>query len=331
LTEAYVEAHKPIVLLVDDDHAAVELLSMMLETRGHRVLAAYSSAQAIDLIEDLVHRSSAWQPLPIDVILLDIMMPGADGFKVCERVKRDPLLMRIPVIMVTALNSSGEKVAAVEAGADSYITKPFLPEELRAAVKAKYEIKQREEALLRQNRELVAVKAVTMAASSALDPAQVLRASLAALMQHADVSAAAAYADDGSRTGYRRVAQLGVDRPEKWPADENLLGRIVRVQESGPQAERVGEYSLPLAGSEGGFRAFVAVPLQGVDRTLGVLEVYHRQLPGFEERDVIFLTELGKHIGAALQKAELFQSLQAKAAGSLRPAAPGFEESRTHT
>jgi len=319
--------YNPTVLLVDDDHAAIELMTMMLEMRGHKVLAAYSSAQAIDLIEDMVRQASRWQPLPIDVILLDIMMPGADGFKVCERVKRDPVLMHIPVIMVTALNSSGEKVAAVESGADGYITKPFLPEELRAAVKAKYQIKQREEVLLRRNRELEAANAVSAAASSTLDAEQVLRASLTALMEHADVSAAAIYAVDGSGTGFRRVAQQGVDRPEIRPTQEGPLGRIVRIQESGSQPGSSGKASLPLDVSGQEFRAFVAVPLQSGGRMLGVLEVYHRQWPGFEERDVGLLNEIGERIGAALQNAELFQRLQAWAPQSQGPIADGSEES----
>jgi len=317
----------PTVLLVDDDPAAIELMTMMLEMRGHRVLAAYSSAQAIELIEDIVGKSSRWQPLPIDVILLDIMMPGADGFKVCERVKRDPLLMHIPVIMVTALNSSGEKVAAVEAGADGYITKPFLPEELRAAVKAKYQIKQREEVLLRRNRELEAAEAVSTAASSTLDPKQVLRASLAALMEHVDVSAAAVFAMAGSGAGFRRVAQQGVDCPEVRLAERVPFGQIIRVQELGSEILPASTADVTSDGARQGLGARVAVPLQSGRRMLGMLEAYRRQWPGFEERDVSFLMEIGERIGAALQNAELFQRLQ-----SQTPEPPGrtttpFEDS----
>jgi len=310
LTEPDGAVRNPTVLLVDDDHAAIELMTMMLEMRGHKVFAAYSSAQAIEMIEDLVAKSSRWQPLPIDVILLDIMMPGADGFKVCERVKRDPLLMHIPVIMVTALNSSGEKVAAVESGADGYITKPFLPEELRAAVAAKYHIKQREEVLLRRNRELEAVKAVSNAVSSTLDPKQVLRAGLTALMEHVDVSAAAIYAMDRSGAGFRRVAQQGVDCPEVRLAERVPFGQIIRVQELGSAVLPAGAAGVTSDGSRQGLGARVAVPLQSGARMLGMLEVYQKQWPGFEERDVSFLMEIGERIGAALQNAELFQRLQ---------------------
>jgi DNA-binding response OmpR family regulator len=191
-----VDTRKSHVLVVDDDRGSLELMKMMLETRGYAVTVASSGAKAMSLIAEMLRQQSAWQPMPVDVILLDVMMPEADGFKICQQIKQDPVLRYVPVIMVTALDSSSDKVAAVAFGADGYITKPFLPEELSAACKAKVQIKRREEALLRRVKELEAMNAVAIAAMSTLDAKRVVSDSLTALMDSADVPAAAIYRYD---------------------------------------------------------------------------------------------------------------------------------------
>jgi class 3 adenylate cyclase len=92
---------------------------------------------------------------PPDLILLDVLMPGIDGYEVCRRVRRNPATAFLPVVMITA-NGDQEKVHAIEAGADDFVTKPFLPGELVARVASLIRIKRYHDTIERQSTELAA-------------------------------------------------------------------------------------------------------------------------------------------------------------------------------
>ena len=102
------------VLVVDDIPANVKLLEARLSAEYFDVLTAYSGREALDIC-------SREQ---IDVVLLDIMMPGMDGFEVCKQLKSSPATQHIPVVMVTALDQPSDKIQGLEAGADDFLTKP---------------------------------------------------------------------------------------------------------------------------------------------------------------------------------------------------------------
>jgi two-component system cell cycle response regulator len=102
------------VLVVDDILANVKLLEARLQAEYFEVLTASSGQQALDILE----RES------VDVVLLDVMMPGMDGFETCRRIKGSHLTHHIPVVMVTALDQPSDKVLGLESGADDFLTKP---------------------------------------------------------------------------------------------------------------------------------------------------------------------------------------------------------------
>ena len=102
------------VLVVDDIFANVKLLEARLSAEYFDVLTAYSGKEALEILE--AERD--------DVVLLDVMMPGMDGFEVCRRIKNTPKTMHVPVVMVTALDQASERVQGLEAGADDFLTKP---------------------------------------------------------------------------------------------------------------------------------------------------------------------------------------------------------------
>jgi len=306
-----VKEHRPKIVVIDDDRGTAELIQMMLRARGYDVDLVYSGASAIELFERISRDASPWRPLPVDLVLLDIMMPGVDGFKVCQMVKHDPLLKYIPVIMVTALDSASDKVTAVEFGADDYITKPFLPEELRAAIKAKLQVKDREMELLRKNVELTAINAVITAATNTLDPRRVAEEAFAALMANTELSAAAIYILDEAQPGLQLVMQEGVDRPQVLPVGEGLSGQVLRSQHPVLKVNLRDDPDMPAEDlAEHDLNAFVGVPLRGVEQSLGILEVYHSSPYGFGEDAVPFFTDVGDRIGIALQNAEIFQRAQ---------------------
>ncbi|MEH2332610.1 hybrid sensor histidine kinase/response regulator [Nostoc sp.] len=117
---------KPIhILLVDDNPNNLKLLSEAIQRCGWKPLMATDGESAIEQTE---------YACP-DLILLDVMMPGIDGFETCRRLKTNPITQNIPVIFMTALSDSTDKVAGLEIGAVDYITKPFQQEEVIARLK----------------------------------------------------------------------------------------------------------------------------------------------------------------------------------------------------
>jgi DNA-binding response OmpR family regulator len=112
------------VLIVDDSEAFRRLNAEILKMDGHQVLMARNGRETLDLV-----RSE--RP---DIILLDIMMPGLDGFEVCRELKGDPATQGTMVVMVTALSESA-RYRAIQAGADEYVTKPITSREMRDLVR----------------------------------------------------------------------------------------------------------------------------------------------------------------------------------------------------
>ncbi len=117
---------KQKILVVEDEAPIQELLQFNLERKKYRVKVVDSGERALEVVG---------QYMP-DLVLLDIMLPGADGLEVCKRLKADPATTRIPIIMLTALSEEADIVAGLELGADDYVTKPFSPRVLLARVKA---------------------------------------------------------------------------------------------------------------------------------------------------------------------------------------------------
>jgi len=114
------------VLLVEDEQDVAELIRYNLTKEGYDVVLSGNGNEALRLARE--HRP--------DVLLLDIMVPQLNGWEVCRRIKKDPELAAIPVIMVSGRVEEGDKVLGFEVGADDYVTKPFSPRELIARIRA---------------------------------------------------------------------------------------------------------------------------------------------------------------------------------------------------
>jgi PAS domain S-box-containing protein len=113
------------VLIVDDEPLVRETIAEMLMVHGYRPALANSGSEAIARAVELVP----------DLILLDVIMPDIDGFEVCRRLRADPLLAEVPIIMITALHDRASRLQGIEAGADDFISKPFDQAELQARVR----------------------------------------------------------------------------------------------------------------------------------------------------------------------------------------------------
>jgi len=160
---------QPSILVVDDTRANIGFLLETLSQAGYRVRVAPDGETALEQI----------QYSPPDLVLLDVMMPGIDGFETCQRIRKLPQLSQLPVIFMTALSDTQDKVRAFAAGADDYVTKPFQSEEVLARVRTHLARRVLEAKLEQANRELESrVAARTAELTAALSEVENLKSRL---------------------------------------------------------------------------------------------------------------------------------------------------------
>lgn len=117
---------KERILIVEDDKHISKLVKFNLEKADYECTVAISGEKALGILDDQ----------PVDLMILDIMLPGMDGFEICRTIKQKEKLKNIPIIMLTAKGEEVDRIVGLELGADDYMVKPFSPRELVLRVKA---------------------------------------------------------------------------------------------------------------------------------------------------------------------------------------------------
>lgn len=120
------------ILVVDDTPRNVKLLADLLTAKGYRVVTAASGQEALSVVD----------AEPPDLVLLDVVMPEMSGYEVCRKIRENPATEVLPIVMVTALDPTEERVKGIEAGADDFLTKPINQPELLARVKSLLRVKE---------------------------------------------------------------------------------------------------------------------------------------------------------------------------------------------
>lgn len=136
------EERSATILAVDDNVRNAKLLDGMLTPHGYNVILAYSGPEALDLVA---------QHSP-DLIILDVLMPGMDGFEVAQAVRARPESRAIPILMLTALHEIEHKAQALKSGADDFLSKPFSLADLLARVHALLRLKRLQDELVLKNK-----------------------------------------------------------------------------------------------------------------------------------------------------------------------------------
>ncbi len=117
------------ILIIDDDDLLTELLRYTLEGHGHEVLIASDGARGLAVLRE--H--------PVDLVVLDGILPGLDGLEVLRRMRENPATRELPVIMLSARKQERDVLGGLSSGADDYLVKPFIPEELALRVDKRLE------------------------------------------------------------------------------------------------------------------------------------------------------------------------------------------------
>ena len=141
--------NRPLLLIVDDNARNLQLIGSILYKEHYQISMADNGFNALKLLENI-------KP---DLIILDISMPGKDGFEVCREIKSNPKLKHIPVIFLTAKTDTSDLLLAFEAGGVDYITKPFDKLELLARIKTHLDLKHSRELIEKNAREIEAANA----------------------------------------------------------------------------------------------------------------------------------------------------------------------------
>ncbi len=137
------------ILVVDDEKDTVEMITTLLELEGYKVFPASSGVEAMKFLE--VERQGAPEAeTPVDLILLDVMLGDEDGRDICLKIKEDEKMKFIPIIILTVRSGLQDKINALNLGADDYLTKPFINEELLAKVRVMLRIKDLHDDLKRE-------------------------------------------------------------------------------------------------------------------------------------------------------------------------------------
>jgi diguanylate cyclase (GGDEF)-like protein len=298
---------KPTIMIVEDEAGIARMIQVLLEARGFSTVVCHAGAEALQRMAE--H--------PVDLVLLDVMMPGMDGHEVCRRLKADEQWRHIPVIMLTAKDTTRDLVRGLEIGADDYITKPFNTEELIARIQVLLRIRRMSQELMRRNRELHALNAVALAVSRSLSPEAILDGALAGIMDSLDLAAGLIHlVDAGSGRlelrAWRGLGQGAQDAlrsltPGVGWAWEALEGEDPVLLPDAAKANGLG------VSEDGPPQPLGLIPLRFQDRTLGVFAVLGQPGKQFSREETGLLASIGRQVSIALENSRLYTETRRKA------------------
>ena len=296
----------PRVLIADDDPQISGLIREVLELANCQVLEARSGEETLEVLR----RENA-SDRPVDVLLLDILMPGMSGYEVISRVKSDPLLATTSIIVTTALTSITDKTMGLGMGADDYLTKPFDPRELVARIQVIMRIRNTEQVLRQRNQELAILTEVSRTIISSLDLEEVLTAAVEGVRRILPVAAGVLVLMDeetGDMTFCKTVAGNHPLMGRPLPMDRSIIRHVVATGQPyltndvsldplfSPQVDGWGPQT----------RAVLCVPLLVREQVIGALELADKIGGPFTETDRDLLQTLAGSVAVAVENAQLY-------------------------
>lgn len=303
---------KTHILVVDDEPDIAESLADYLrKTAGYQVTIARNGQDAMTILE----KSPAGT---IDLVLLDMRMPVMSGLEVLAWLRGHPTLQYTRVVMLTAAAGSQDKVEALSAGADDYITKPYYPQELLARVKTILRTQQLEKQLKRQSQQLTALNQISSHITTTLDVKGIPAVTTHGLRAILSVQIVAFFTVD--KQGYLRCQSVA-------SLDESLVGDDYADIASGASVTgRVFSENTPIllnhpltdnrfwpaidAPPHIEIHNILAFPLQLRGRPVGVITAVNKTIGFFTQTDYDLMASLSGAVSRAMENARLFQGLQ---------------------
>lgn len=301
------ESNAAVVLIVDDTRENRLLLGSQLKLEGYEILEAAGGQEGIEMARK--HNP--------DVILLDVMMPDLDGFEVCRVLKKGKATRLIPIIMVTALNRVESRIEGKRAGADEFLSRPHVREELLVRVRTYIQVKRTRVHLEEERNRLQLLYNVSRVISTQLDLDTIM---IDALVQTQNAVGATKgniiLLDEAGHVYHRFSLRAGSpvkirDHVTEEVMTSGLGGWLLEHKKS----EIVADISqdnrwITLPDDEGGRGSAIGVPLFSPDRIEGILILNHAQPGYFTQEHQDLLEAIGGTVTAAIVNARLFTEVR---------------------
>ncbi|MBN1201388.1 MAG: response regulator [Anaerolineae bacterium] len=301
------QVEKPLVLIADDEHNAVMLLTRVFKRDGFVVESAKDGMSALE-------KARALRP---DLILMDVQMPEMNGFEVVARLREDPATERIPIIFVTAAaRTPTDAVHGLKLGADDYIRKPYDHHELLARAHSKMRARQLEDRLQRRSGELEALVRIGGEFNQRLGLGELANLILDVASQELCADHVELYLLDEKPLRYRSTAsgERSVEALGSSLANENTIaGWVFRTED--PLLVTDTEQSMQLTAHlhDLGLSSAIAAPLKHHGRLVGLLVVACGSPRHFSDSDLRLLRSIGEQAALAVRNAQLYAELQSYA------------------
>jgi PAS domain S-box-containing protein len=316
--------YQSTILIVDDDEDARDVLRRMLSKEGYNLALAVDGTEALAKVAELIP----------DLILLDVMMPDIDGFEVCQRLRVDPLLGEVPIIMVTALHDRQSRLKGIEAGADDFITKPFDRNELQTRIRTitrlnryrqlyqeRVQRQQAEEELRRTAERLKVLHEIDQAILEARSPQAVAMAALRNIQRlgpyhYAAVAMFEAGSDEVTMLATSADGEGWLDPELQFPLNTFTVTEALR-QGKERVVEDITLLPEPAPADEAllaqGIRAYITFPLIAQGELVGTLSLAAETLDSFGPEHRLAARELTTPLAVAIQQARLNEQVKQQA------------------
>lgn len=295
------------ILLVDDDTATRLWLGRWLQKAGYTVREAATAAEALQAV-------TAQRP---DLILLDVMLPDLDGLEVTRRLRADPAMSTVPILLITVLDDPGSKVLGLEAGAQECLSKPIDGTELLTRVRTLLRLKRNQEDLLAEKNRTALLYGVSRELSAELDLNRLLARILSLTMAALGSSRGSIILLDEQQRVLRhiyshqgQIATVG-QAVQEHVVRSGLAGWVIEHRQGVilPDARQDPRW-VPVPESGYVTRSVLSVPLVHQEQLLGVLTLAHEEADRFSASDLDLLGPIAAMAAVALANARLFGAVK---------------------
>ncbi len=302
------------LLVVDDEPEIAEaVVDYLSKKEDFRITLATDGQKAIDYLSESLQVENP----DIDLVLLDMRMPNVSGLDVLNWIRSHPELRYTRVVLLTAAAGSSEKVEALTAGADDYVTKPYRPQELLARVKTILRTQQLEKLLQRQSQQLAILNQLSQAVAASLETSEVWETAVIGVNELLGIETACALIVEGGQLTYQEIFTnnqiIPTNNIPPVPKSGGILNKVFKEQSSvfinSPESSETFNAAID-SPMDHPIKSLIVAPLLVRDRPIGVLSAYNKHQGLFTEVDLDLFSSLAISISEAIENSWLFQRVR---------------------